>query len=231
LPDAPPILLDALGTLLAFEPPAPRLRALLAQRFGVEVTLDEASVAMKAEVRHYRAEHDAAIDAASLLALRRDCAGVLRDALPERVRPALGGDELVATLVDAIVFAPYPETREVLRALRRRGHPLAIVSNWDVSLLQVLGDTGLDAFVDEVVVSALVGASKPDPRPFAVAFERLGVDGAGALHVGDTLAEDVAGARAAGVRPVLVVRDGAAVPDDPDLDVVADLRGVLALAL
>jgi putative hydrolase of the HAD superfamily len=225
-----PVLLDALGTLLAFEPPAPRLRALLAQRHGVQVTEDEAAVAMRAEVRHYRAHHDSAVDAASLLALRRDCAQVLRDALPERVRDALKGDALVATLVDSIVFAPFPETREVLRALRRRGHPLAIVSNWDVSLLQVLDDTGLGAFVDAVVVSALIGVSKPDPRLFAVALERLGVDGAGGWHVGDTPAEDVAGARAAGLRPVLVVRDGAPLPPgEPDLAVVRDLRGILAL--
>ena len=220
------VLLDAMGTLVTFAPPAPRLRALLAERHGVEVSEAEAAAAMRAEIRHYRAEHDRAVDAASLAALRRACAGVLRDALPERVRGALALDALTTTLVDAIRFAPYEETVEVLQALRERGHPLAVVSNWDVSLREVLDRTGLAPLVDAVVISAELGAAKPSPRPFEAALEALGAPAAGAVHVGDTHAEDVLGARAAGVRPVLVVRDGAAPPDD-EVHVVADLRGLL----
>jgi hypothetical protein len=103
------VLLDALGTLVTFAPPAPRLRALLAERHGVAVSEEEAAVAMKAEIRHYRAEHDRAVDAASLAALRRDCARVLRAALPERVHGDLADlDALAGTLVDAIAFAQYP---------------------------------------------------------------------------------------------------------------------------
>jgi putative hydrolase of the HAD superfamily len=225
------VLLDALGTLVTFAPPAPRLRALLAERHGVRVSEEEAAAAMKAEIRHYRAEHDRAVDAASLAALRRDCARVLRDALPERVHGDLADvDALAATLVDAIAFSPYPETIEVLRALRERGHPLAIVSNWDVSLHEVLDRTGLAPLVDVVVTSAELGVSKPHPRPLQAALEALGVPAEGALHVGDTHHEDVLGARAAGVTPVLVVRDDAAVPDDDALVVIDDLRALLTLS-
>jgi putative hydrolase of the HAD superfamily len=222
------VLLDALGTLVTFAPPAPRLRALLAERHGVEVGEDEAAAAMKAEIRHYRAEHDSAVDAASLAALRRDCAAVLRDALPERVRPALGVDELVGTLVDAIVFEPFPETVEVLGALREAGRPLAVVSNWDVSLREVLDRTGLTGYFDAIVISSEHGAAKPDPSPFRAALRALGAEAASAIHVGDTHAEDVLGALAAGVTPVLVVRDGVVPPEFADLRVIADLRGLLA---
>lgn len=225
------VLLDALGTLVSFAPPAPRLRTLLAQRHGVTVSEDEASAAMKAEIRHYRAEHDRAVDAASLAALRHDCARVLRDALPVRTHAALEDtDALVGTLVDAIQFAPYPETVEVLRALRERGHPLAVVSNWDVSLREVLDRTGLTPLVDAIVISAEQGVSKPDPRLLEVALTQLGASAVGALHVGDTYDADVVGARAAGVAPVLVVRDGAAAPDDLGLVVIDDLRGLLTLS-
>ncbi len=224
------VLLDALGTLVSFAPPAPRLRALLAARHRLAVSEDEADAAMRAEIRHYRAEHDRAVDAASLAALRRDCAAVLRDALPDRVHGALDVDALVPTLVEAIAFAPFPETVEVLTVLRERGHPLAVVSNWDVSLREVLERTGLAPLVDAVAISSELGAAKPSPRPFQAALAALGADAAGALHVGDTYEEDVAGARAAGVRPVLVVRDGGTMPTDPELDVIADLHGLLALA-
>jgi HAD superfamily hydrolase (TIGR01509 family) len=223
------VLLDAMGTIVSFVAPAPRLRALLASRHGVVVSEETASAAMKAEVAHYRREHDRAIDAASLAAVRRECADVLRGALgPGATGIALDGpDGLAATLVEAIAFEPYPETVAVLTELRARGNRLAVVSNWDVSLLEVLERTGLRPFFDAVAVSALVGASKPDPRAFAVALDELGAAPADAIHVGDTYGEDVLGARAAGVRPILLDRGNDGAHDD--VTVIADLRGLLAL--
>ncbi|HWV87483.1 MAG TPA: HAD-IA family hydrolase [Capillimicrobium sp.] len=221
----PAVLLDALGTLVTFPPPAPRLRALLAERHGVDVGLDEAHAAMRAEIAHYRRHHGRAADAAALADLRRECTAVLRDALPPAARAAVGVDELVPTLLDAIAFAPYPEAPEVLDALRARGHPLAVVSNWDVSLHDVLRATGLRDRVDAVVTSAELGAAKPDPAPLLEALRLLGAPAAGARHVGDTPSEDVEAARAAGVEPVLVVRDGAVAP--PGVRAIPDLRGLL----
>jgi putative hydrolase of the HAD superfamily len=88
-----------------------------------------------------------------------------------------------------------------------------VVSNWDVSLHDVLERTGLRPLVDAVVISAELGVAKPDPAIFAAALERLGVAAGDALHVGDSVEHDVAGARAAGIDAVLVARDGAEVPD------------------
>lgn len=222
------VLLDAMGTIVTFVDAAPRLRALLAQRHGLVVTPEAARAAMKAEVAYYRREHDRAVDPATLAALRRECAAVIRTALGPAAADALADlDALTETLVAAIVFAPFPEVAGVLDALRARGDRIAVVSNWDVSLHEVLERTGLAARVDAVVVSAVVGASKPDPRPFAVALAALGVAPAAAIHVGDTYGEDVVGARAAGIRPVLVARDGGGGPDD--VTTVSDLRGLLAL--
>ena len=163
----------------------------------------------------------------ALDALRLRCATVLRDALP----PGAAGLEpgaLVATLLDSLHFVAYPEVAGVLRALRDRGQALAVVSNWDVSLHDVLEDTGLRGLVDVVVSSAEAGTAKPDAAPFRQALGRLGVQAGDAWHAGDTVAEDVAGARAAGVCPVLVDRAGDDPGrDDPALAVVDDLTGLL----
>ena len=83
-----------------------------------------------------------------------------------------------------------------------------VVSNWDASLPEVLERVGLGPCVDAVVSSAEVGAAKPAPAVFEAALERAAVGAAEALHVGDSLAEDVAGARAAGVAAVLLDREG-----------------------
>jgi putative hydrolase of the HAD superfamily len=217
------VLLDALGTLVDFEDPAPRLRAGLAE-LGVEVEPDRARAAVRAEIAAYRAWHGEAGDAAALAELRRRCAGVVRDELGLE---ALALDDLVEVVVGSFRFSAYPEVPRVLDALRSRGHALAVVSNWDVSLHEVLERTGLAPRLDAVVVSAEIGVAKPDPEPFRIALERLGAAAADALHAGDRLDEDVAGARAAGVRPVLVARDGASPPDG--VVAVASLDGVLEL--
>jgi putative hydrolase of the HAD superfamily len=136
-------------------------------------------------------------------------------------------DDLVPIVVDAFRFAAFPEVPRVLDELRARGHALAVVSNWDVSLHEVLERTGLASRFDAVVVSAEIGAAKPDPEPFRRALAALGAAPGDALHAGDRLDEDVAGARAAGVRAVLVTRAGAGAPDG--VEAVGSLDGLLRL--
>ncbi len=81
-----------------------------------------------------------------------------------------------------------------------------MVSNWDVSLHERLEETGLAPLVDGAVASAEVGSAKPDGAIFRAALELAGVEAADAWHVGDTPEADVEGARAAGLRPVLIAR-------------------------
>src|SRR5947199_5524805 len=76
------LLLDALGTLLELQPPAPRLREICARELGLEVPLDDAQRAIEAEIAYYRAHLDEGRDHASLAALRSSCAEALRGALP-----------------------------------------------------------------------------------------------------------------------------------------------------
>lgn len=214
------VLLDALGTLVELVRPWPALVRELAAR-GVAVTEDEARSALLAEMAYYRAHHDEASDAAALADLRVRCAQVLGEALPERAR-ALAAPELLAALMASLQFRPYPDVPGALRRLRAEGARLVVVSNWDVSLHEVLARTGLAALVDGAITSAEHGAAKPDPSIFAAALELAGgVPAAEALHAGDSVDVDVAGARAAGIEAVLVSRDGEPAP--PGVRTVASL--------
>ena len=165
----------------------------------------DARRAMLAEMTYYRAHHDEAVDWAALKDLRRRCAAVVQ----EELGTSLPLDDVLDALLGAIRFRAYPEVPRVLASLRGSGARLAVVSNWDVSLHEVLERTGLGPLVDAVVISAQVGAAKPDPAIFRVALDRLGATADAALHVGDSVEHDVAGARAAGIDAVLVARDGA----------------------
>lgn len=202
------MLLDALGTLIELERPWPHLVDELAAR-GVVVGEDDARAAMLAEMAYYRAHHDEAVDWAALKDLRRRCAAVVQ----EQLQTSLPLDDVLDALLGAIRFRAYPEVPDVLARLRAGGARLAVVSNWDVSLHDVLERTGLRPLVDAVVISAELGVAKPDPAIFRAALDRLGAAPDGAVHVGDSLEHDVAGARAAGLEAVLVARNGAAAPD------------------
>jgi len=127
-----------------------------------------------------------------------------------------------------------PGAREALRAIAATGVGIAIVSNADGTVEQQLRADGIcqvgpgpGVAVAAVVDSSVVGVSKPDPAIFTFALDALGVAPHSAIHVGDIPAADVAGARAAGVRPVLVD------PYDHHRDVgctrVTHLRDVLGL--
>jgi HAD superfamily hydrolase (TIGR01509 family) len=71
---------------------------------------------------------------------------------------------------------------------------------------------GLGARLDATITSAQAGVVKPDPSIFRVALATAGVPASAAIHVGDSPNEDVEGARAAGIEPILVVRGGGAAP-------------------
>jgi putative hydrolase of the HAD superfamily len=201
------VLLDALGTLVELERPWPHLVDELAAR-GVVVGEDQARAAMLAEMAYYRAHHDEAVDWEALKDLRRRCAAVVQ----EQLGTSLPLDDVLDALLGAIRFRPYPEVPDVLARLRAGGARLAVVSNWDVSLHDVLERTALRPLVDAVAISAELGVAKPDPAIFHVALQRLGASADGALHVGDSLEHDVAGARAAGIDAVLVSRNGTQAP-------------------
>jgi putative hydrolase of the HAD superfamily len=111
-------------------------------------------------------------------------------------------------LLDSLRFAAYPDSAPTLRALRGAGIRTVVVSNWDWSLHERLAETGLAELVDGAVASAEVRSAKPDGAIFRAALALAGTEAAGAWHVGDTPEADVEGARAAGLRPVLIAREG-----------------------
>jgi putative hydrolase of the HAD superfamily len=216
------VLLDALGTLVELERPWPHLVAELGAR-GATVSEDDARRAMLAEMAYYRANHDDASDRAGLADLRRRCAEVVRGELATE----LPVGDVEAAMLAAIRFRPYPEVPAVLATLRERGCALVVVSNWDVSLHDVLDQTRLRPLVDAVVTSAELGVAKPAPAIFAHALELAGgVPAQEALHAGDDLAADVEGARAAGIAAVLVARDGERPP--PGVRAIPTLDGLIS---
>ena len=110
--------------------------------------------------------------------------------------------------MSAIRFRAFEDAAPALAELRGLGLALVCVSNWDSSLPEVLERVGLAGGLDGVVASATAGHRKPDPAIFAAGLELAGCGPEEALVVGDTPAEDVEGARAAGIPALLIDRSG-----------------------
>jgi putative hydrolase of the HAD superfamily len=205
------VLLDALGTLVELEPPWVHL----AEALGAQP--DERLVgAVRVEMDYYKRHSHEGRDAASLAELRARCAAVLSEALGQEIP--------VQTMMSAIRFRAFPDAAPALAELRGLGLKLVCVSNWDVSLPDVLERCGLDGALDGVVSSAQAGVRKPDPAIFTPALELAGCGPAEALYVGDTPAEDLAAARAAGIPALLIDRAGGA-----DIDSLQAIRHHLDL--
>ncbi|WP_328441917.1 HAD-IA family hydrolase [Streptomyces sp. NBC_00444] len=82
-------------------------------------------------------------------------------------------------------WSPYPDAAEVLHTLSERGIPVGVVSNIGWDLRPVFREHGLDPYIDVYVLSYEHGIRKPDPRLFAKACAKLGVEPRDALMVGD----------------------------------------------
>jgi putative hydrolase of the HAD superfamily len=114
-----------------------------------------------------------------------------------------------------------------LALMRSSGYRLVVVSNANGTLRRAFDRLGLTGAVDVVCDSCEEGIEKPDPRFFQIALERSGAEAATTVHVGDLYHVDVVGARAAGIRPILL--DAADLYADCDCPRVRSLTGVVDL--
>ena len=126
----------------------------------------------------------------------------------------------------------FPDVAHTLSALRSAGLRLGLITNGSVSMQRrKLECLSLSSSFDTILISAAEGISKPDPEIFRRALERLEVDAAESVFVGDHPEVDIRGARSAGMRAIWR-RDSTVsrvVEADATIDEVDDLLGLLGL--
>jgi putative hydrolase of the HAD superfamily len=110
------------------------------------------------------------------------------------------------TYFSAGAWAAFDDVLPTLEALKGRGLRLGLISNWDSSLEPIIMDMGFGHYFSTIIASTVVRMHKPQPQIFDLALERMGISAAEAVHVGDHLQADVAGAHNAGLTPVLIDR-------------------------
>jgi putative hydrolase of the HAD superfamily len=176
---------------------------LLGRRFGLELDparyAEARAAAIETVERHPELDHDEEV-------------WVL---FTERIIRGMGGDsdrayecavEMTRGWEQAANFELFEDTLPVLAELRAHGLKIGLVSNTGRDLAAFVAHHALD--VDAAVGSAKHGKTKPHPAIFLSALEELGVRAEDAAMVGDSPEDDIAGARALGMRAFLVDREG-----------------------
>jgi putative hydrolase of the HAD superfamily len=151
-------------------------------------------------------------------------------AFTERIVIGMGGDPSVARQIAQDIelawersdnFDIYEDVEPTLAELRRYHLRIGLVSNGARDLREFVRHHRLDA--DVTVGSRYHGKVKPDPTIFRKALDQLGVEPPEAAMVGDHIEDDVGGARALGMRAILVDRE------DRYPDIVERLRDLYGL--
>ncbi len=93
-----------------------------------------------------------------------------------------------------------------LEALAGRGIRLAVISNWDRRLPDILRSLEIFEIFETVTVSSVEGVEKPSSEIFHRTLERLGISAGETIHIGDSPLEDYAGAETAGLGAALIDR-------------------------
>ncbi len=124
----------------------------------------------------------------------------------------------------------FPDVQPALEAIAAAGIRRAVISNWVWALPELLHDLEIGHHFEAVVASARVGYVKPQREIFQHALDLTGIAPERAMHVGDNLEADVAGAGQVGMRTILLDRgrhfpDG--IPGRPEVPVVPDLLALV----
>ncbi len=101
----------------------------------------------------------------------------------------------------------YPDVDPTLSRLKRDGYSMGLVSNAPADTGRVVEALGLSRYLDSVVISGVVGYSKPNPKIFTIALTEVGASPEETVHIGDLYEADIVGARSAGIRGLLIDRD------------------------
>lgn len=215
-PTSPPkvIFLDAVGTLFGVAGRVGDIYGDIARQHGITAdptALDEAFR------RAFKAAPEMAFPGSDLTNLAQQEADWWRAVTQQTFSSAGVLDQFVdfdsffadlyAHFATGVPWVVYPDVAEFLQRWRQRGIELGIISNFDSRLYQVLVELDLASYFSSITLSSEAGAAKPDPLIFATALQKHHCDSTEAWHVGDSHSDDVAGARAAGLRGIWLRRN------------------------
>lgn len=175
------------GGVFELYPPG-KMLSLIAQVFGIapdDYTQEYFKINHLTNLKNQKLE-DTFIQAAARFDTKHQTNQGARDTIRKRMAEKKLNTELISWL----------------KILRQQGFKTGILSNYTTDLTQRLKNDGLYDLLDTVVVSSEIGYQKPDPRAFAILFERLQVLPQETIFIDDT-SKSLETAKEVGYHPIL----------------------------
>jgi putative hydrolase of the HAD superfamily len=154
----------------------------------------------------------------------------------ERIVRGMGGDADSASACAVEItrgwerhenFELYDDVADALAALRAAGLRIGLVSNSARDVREFAQHHGLD--VDAGISSFHHGRTKPHASIFRAVLDLLEVEPPEAVMVGDTIPDDIEGARALGMRAILLDREGVRTDFEPRIETLSELPPLLGI--
>ncbi len=225
------IFFDAAGTLIKPVRRVGESYALLAQRYGVEVSAPQITARFRS---CFDAAPPLAFPGAPLAGLEDLERNWWRDLVQRVFEPFERFTDFDAYFAELFSYFArpdawelYPEVGETLSTLKERGLMLGVISNFDSRLAVILDGLGAGPCFDQICISSRIGYAKPARHIFQAALDRHAVAASEAVHVGDSEENDYYGALHAGLKAILVDR-GDGTGSNPPLT-VGNLKDILQL--
>ncbi len=134
-------------------------------------------------------------------------------------------DDLYHHFGHASNWRVFPEVRDTLHKMKAAGFTMGIVSNWDSRLLTLCREMQLEPYFDFILISAVVGHSKPGARIFHDAVKLAKCQRHQAIHVGDSYQDDYQAALDAGIGAIHLDRTG---KPDANISRISNLKELVA---
>ena len=206
------IFFDWFGTLARFDPPREELHSKALREFGVEIRAGELTAPVLTADKYFFEEN-----VRSPVGRRNpgeQAEVYMRYQSIVLTEAGVKADkELIIKLVKKMQqlfketsFVLFDDVLPTLKTLKERKFVLGLLTNANQDMIAIHRKLGLGPYLDFVITSQEVGADKPEPPIFMSALERASVKASEAIHVGDQYIIDVAGARGAGIKPILIDR-------------------------
>ncbi len=211
------ITFDFYNTLVKFWPPLEEIQQAACWKMGLSVSREAIRQGYaKADILFNRANEDEPLSLRSperRLEFFAEYEQVILETAGVPVTIGLARQIWALAIAVPKEFTPFEDTKPALESLREHGYRLGVITNLRADLEPLIRRAGLEGAFDFSVTSAQAGMEKPHPPIFQEALRRAGVAVPGlapaeALHVGDQVRSDVAGARAAGMQAALLDRGG-----------------------
>jgi len=207
--DITAVFFDYGGTLFDYFPSNSEVWVKIAERLGVKISPDDSRIRLG--IRNQSEAYERLGKSFSKL-FRAELHTLNCQVLATMEINTEGTQEIIEAEFRAReqkgLYTIYPDTPETLRRIKQKGIRIGLLSNVNPQLAASrrpsLKDNGILMYFDTIILSVEVGVAKPNKAIFDIALRELGVQNAAdAMHVGDSLIEDVKGARDAGLIPVL----------------------------